>query len=114
MDKFPEAFRRFESDVDVGRFRSYHELTLSFRWWAGNRWKGTARQWTALNNEAENLGFDIPDFIRSEIRESHSWGYYNSEGKQRAITWKRETVNVRGSNQNRYRDIKTGRFIKKP
>jgi hypothetical protein len=29
-------------------------------------------------------------------------------------TWKYETINVRGKSQQRYRDIKTGRFIKKP
>jgi hypothetical protein len=31
LDKFPEAFKRFENDVGISRFRSYHELTLSFR-----------------------------------------------------------------------------------
>ena len=53
MDKFPEAFRRFENDVDIGRLESYRQLTLSFRWWAGQRWKGTTRQWSALNSEAK-------------------------------------------------------------
>ncbi len=114
MDKFPEAFRRFENDVDVGRFRSYNELTLSFRWWAGEKWRGTPRQWEALNAEAENLGFDVPDFIRREIREYRSSGYHVTEGKQKSATWKHETVKVKGTPQNRYRDLKTGRFIKKP
>jgi hypothetical protein len=114
LDKFPEAFRRFEGDVDVGRFRSYNELTMAFRWWAGERWRGTGRQWAALNTEAENLGFNVPDFIRREIRESHGSGNYVSEEKQKAVTWKYETIEVKGSPQNRYRDLKTGRFIKKP
>ena len=29
-------------------------------------------------------------------------------------TWRHETVTVRGKPQVRYRDLKTGRFIKKP
>jgi len=61
MDKFPDAFRRFENDVDVGRFESYRQLTYAFRYWAGQRWKGTTKQWSALNAEAENLGFDVPE-----------------------------------------------------
>jgi hypothetical protein len=67
MDRFPEAFERFESDVDVDRFRSCHELTLAFCWWAGERWRGRLRQWEALNIEAENLGFEAPDFICEEL-----------------------------------------------
>ena len=105
MDRFPEAFERFESDVDIGRFRSYHELTLSFRWWAGERWVGSSRQWEALNAEAENLGFEPPDFIREELEERWVYSRY---------TWRRESVNLKGKVRSVYRDIKTGRFIKKP
>lgn len=61
MDKFPEAFRRFENVVDIGRFESYHQLTLAFRHWPSERWRGTYRQWNALNKEAENVGFEVPD-----------------------------------------------------
>jgi predicted glycosyltransferase involved in capsule biosynthesis len=110
MDKFPEAFRRFENDVDVGRLESYHQLTLSFRWWAGQRWKGSYRQWNALNAEAENLGFHVPDVYREAIREKRYTDFYG----RRNSTWKRETVSIRGVTQARYRDVRTGRFIKKP
>ena len=105
MDKFPEAFRRFEDHVDVGRFESYHQLTLAFRWWAGERWVGSHRQWEALNVEAENLGFDVPDYVREEL-----------EGSRRVSRgfWRRETLNLRGRARSVYRDVKTGRFIKNP
>ncbi len=105
MDSFPEAFERFEYDVDIGQFESYHELTLAFRYWAGERWVGSRRQWEALNQEAENLGFEPPDFIREELAERR--GY--SRG-----SWRKETLNFRGRARMVYRDIKTGRFIKKP
>jgi hypothetical protein len=111
MDRFPEAFRRFESDVDVGRFESYHQLTLAFRWWAGERWKGTPRQWEALTREAENLGFNEHYGYRKAIQEKRYSDYYNVRHRS---TWRRETINLRGRAIIVYRDIKTGRFIKKP
>jgi predicted glycosyltransferase involved in capsule biosynthesis len=105
MDRFPEAFERFESDVDIGMFESYHELTLAFRHWSGDRWRGTHRQWEALNDEAENLGFKPPDFIREELECGRRYS---------RSSWRRETLNLRGRARMVYRDIKTGRFIKKP
>jgi predicted glycosyltransferase involved in capsule biosynthesis len=111
MDRFPEAFRRFENDVDVGRFESYHQLTLSFRWWAGGKWKGTCRQWEALNKEAENLGFNVPDFYREAIREKRYYQFYD---RGRTPSWRRVTISIRGVKRSRFRDLKTGRFIKKP
>jgi hypothetical protein len=112
MDRFPEAFRRFENDVDVSRFESYHQLTLSFRWWAGERWKGTHRQWEALNREAENLGFNEHNGYRQTIWEKRHSDYYYHVGYK--STWRRETVNSKGRARSVYRDMKTGRFIKKP
>ena len=111
-DKFPEGFARFENDVDIGRFESYYQLSLAFRHWAGQNWKGSVKQWEAFNAEAENLGFDVPDFVRWEVREARRSSHYNNE--QKTETWRQETVTVKGSPKNRYRDLKTGRFIKKP
>jgi hypothetical protein len=112
MDKFPEAFRRFENDVDISKFESYHQFITAFRWWGGQRWKGTAKQWRALNREAENLGFNVPNVYRDSMRgKRYSEVYYVEE---RASTWRMETVNVKGAKQARYRDLRTGRFIKKP
>ncbi len=113
MDRFPEAFRRFENDVDISRFESYHQLTLSFRWWGGEKWKGTAKQWEALNREAKRLGFEVPRYFYRETRSSWHRGYAY-EQHQEVPTWRREVVTVKGNSQNRYRDLKTGRFIKKP
>ena len=105
MDSFPEAFDRFENDVDIGRFTSYHQLTLAFHWWAGERWVGSRKQWEALNAEAENLGFETPDYIREELDDNRR--HYRS-------SWRRETLNLKGRARSVYRDIKTGRFIKRP
>lgn len=114
MDKFPEAFERFESDVDIEMLDSYMELLYAFQFWAGENWQGTPKQWTAFNVEAERLGFRVPRVVREEIRESWSSGSYVSEVRQKAVTWRHEVVKVRGTSQNRYRDVRTGRFIRKP
>ena len=76
MDRFPEAFERFENDVNVDRLTSYSELMYSFRWWAGEKWKGTTRQWIAFNTEAERLGFDVPRFVSEEVREAQRSSYW--------------------------------------
>ena len=110
MDKFPEAFRRFENDVDISRFESYHQITTAFRWWGGQRWKGTAKQWQALNKEAENLGFNVPNVYRDAIREKQ----YSELFDRRKPTWKKVTINIRGVKSSRFRDLRTGRFVKKP
>lgn len=84
MDKFPEAFERFENDVDIGRFVSYMELTSAFRWWAGEKWIGTPRQWEAFNAEAEKIGFPVPDLFREEFREARGSGSYVSVERRNA------------------------------
>jgi len=111
MDKFPEAFRRFEGDVDVGRFESYHQLTLAFQSWAGQRWKGTTRQYDALDREARNLGFEAPNsygYRRVSLRSSRDVFFSEIRG------WREENFLVNGKSRTMYRDVKTGRFIKKP
>jgi hypothetical protein len=104
-DKFPEAFERFERDVDVDSFRSYRELAYGFSHWAGKRWVDSYKQNFALGKEARKRGFfdaKLPRYFeRPSVRQTRQ-------------TWRHETVTVRGKSQVRYRDVRTGRFIKKP
>jgi len=105
MDKFPEAFKRFERLVDMRSFRSYRELVFGFSHWASKRWVDSYKQNVALKREAQKRGYrdtKIPAYFKRKTEVSAK------------ITWRRETVTVRGKNQNRYRDLRTGRFIKKP
>ena len=105
MDKFPEAFERFERDVDVDTFESYRDLAYAFGWWAGKRWIDSYAQNRALTREGRRLGFEdakMPMYFRRKPQVS---------ARQ---TWRRETVTVRGKPQVRHRDLRTGRFIKKP
>jgi len=47
-DKFPEAFDRFEEEVDIDDTDSFDELLTQFEMWAGQKWKATPRQLQAL------------------------------------------------------------------
>ena len=104
MDRFPEAFHRFEKVVDLRSFRSGRELKYAFSHWAGRRWIDSYAQNTALKIEAQKRGFEEIKLTRYSKRPQISVRQ----------TWKRETVTVKGRPQVRYRDLKTGRFIKKP
>jgi len=104
MDKFPEAFRRFEEVVDIRRFGSYRELYYAFSYWAGRRWVDSYKQNLALKREAEKRGF----------RDTRIPMYFRRPHVSVERTWRRETVTVRGKPQVRHRDLRTGRFIKKP
>jgi len=98
MDKFPEAFRRFERRVDVDGIQSFYELLSSFSHWAGKSWRGTEKQVNALKVEAWKRDIPVP-----------------AERKLHKVRmWRHETVTVRGKLQIRYRDLKIERFIKKP
>jgi hypothetical protein len=58
----------------------------------------------ALAVEARRLG--IPVFVGGRpVARFHG---------RTAVTWIHEVVTVKGKSQVRYRDVKTGRFIKKP
>ena len=104
MDRFPEAFHRFEKVVELRSFRSGRELKYAFTHWAGYRWIDSYSQNIALNQEIEKRGFEITQLPRYFPR-------FQFVPKQ---TWRYETVTVRGKPQVRYRDIKTGRFLKNP
>lgn len=55
MDKFPEAFRRFEDVVDTDRIHSYSQLKSAFETWTFQK-KLTYKQDQALQIEAKRIG----------------------------------------------------------
>jgi len=94
LDNFPEAFERFEKVVDTSRIRTFQQLMVSFSYWAGRNWLGTSKQVGALRIEAGRLG----------IEEAYV--------ETRPRTWRYDTFIKRGKLQGRFRDLKTGRFVK--
>jgi hypothetical protein len=55
LDKFPEAFKRFEAVVDTSKIKSFQQLKLAFATWAGRKWKESPLQLQALRVQAERL-----------------------------------------------------------
>jgi hypothetical protein len=104
MDKFPEAFERFEDDVDVREISSFRELRLAFRYWAGYKWKDTPRQIQALRVEAKRVGIPVKRVTKAPIRPTVLY-----EPSYRA-----ETVTRYGKSFRIYRDMETGRFVSPP
>ena len=95
-DKFPEAFARFEKVVDVSECKEFKELLASFSEWAGYKFIPTDKQLRALRDEARKRNIPMVAI------------------ENKFPFWRFETVRVRGKGQVRYRDLKSGRFIKKP
>jgi hypothetical protein len=94
LDKFPEAFERFERVRNVDEIRSFRQLEMEIAEYMGEKWRGTSRQLSALAVEAQKRG--IPLTI------------------EKTGTWKHEIVIIRRRGFNRFRDLRTGRFIRKP
>src|SRR5208283_5103853 len=72
MDKFPEAFRRFEDRVSTRNIKTFEQLTLAFSSWAGSKWRDTDRQNDALAIQAGKLGIQTEDYYRRE-QAKHQW-----------------------------------------
>src|SRR3990172_9718019 len=117
MDKFPEAFNRFEEKVDTSNLESASELISEFAHFAGYRYTGTQKQLDAIKIESKKRGFDfdwsIPIWIKKRDYGRYYERGYGGRVYEERKTWRYETVSVKGKTQNRYRDLKSGRFIKK-
>jgi hypothetical protein len=72
MDKFPEAFRRFEQNVSTRQIKTFEQLTLAFSSWAGSKWMDTNRQNDALAVQARKLGIPTEDYYMRE-QQRHQW-----------------------------------------
>ena len=118
MDKFPEAFDRYEERVDIDDLQSASELISSFSYWQG--YNPTSKQLDALKNESikRRLGFDwsIPKWVKKR----NYWAYYQSRFNdtgyvqtEKRRVYVKATFNVKGKPQVRYRDVRTGRFIRR-
>jgi hypothetical protein len=110
-DEFPEAFDRFEEQVDISRTRSFDELLMQFQIWAGRKWRETPRQLQALKIEARQRGIETPSARYPSRTYSRTYSHLHRTYSQR--TYSRQVITRRGRPQYVYRDLKTGRFIRK-
>lgn len=85
MDKFPEAFERFERVVNVDRFESYPEMSYAFAWWAGKRWVDSYLQNKALTVEGRRLGYkdiELPKYFHARARKEKWTKSYKQRAKK--------------------------------
>ena len=121
---FEEYLGRIERVVDLDDLNSYAQFAAVIQSFSGERWTGSTKQVIALKDGAERRGFDttLPAYIwKRDYAKYYARGFGSPRRAKAFATipakrkgWKRETVIVRGKSQVRYRDLKTGRFIKKP
>lgn len=110
-EAFQEAFDRMERATNSRECRSFDELRLVAKSYFGSKWYPTNRQLEALKDEARRRGY----FERfREERAVTPWYAQRQLHVYAKQTWRRETVTVRGKPQVRHRDLRTGRFIKRP
>ena len=121
---FEEYLGRIEKKVYLEDLKSYAQFAAVIQNFSGERWAGSTKQVMALKDGAERRGFDttLPAYIwKRDYARYYAKGVGSPYRRSKASTvqakrkgWKRETVTVKGKSQIRYRDLKTGRFIKKP
>ena len=120
---FEEYLGRIEKVVDLDDVKSYAQFAAIIQSFSGKRWTGSTAQVIALKEGAERRGFDttLPAYIwKRDYARYYARGFGSPSRRGKASVsgirkaWQREMVIVRGKSQVRYRDLKTGRFIRKP
>ena len=92
-DLFPEAFERFERQVDVRRFENYRQLAYAFAHWAGRRWQDTYLQNRVLKKEGMKLGFEDAELPKYWQRKSSTvWRTNARYGKHRGLRDKQISI----------------------
>lgn len=86
MDRFPEAFNRFERDVGTKDIRTFSQLFFEYQQWGGKMAPMTHKQVSALRMEA----------VKHHI------------GDVESISFRRKNKRV-----SHFRDLRNGRFISK-
>lgn len=104
MDRFPEAFSRYEEKVEVSDKWTFQKLLTSFREWGKDKWKDSRPQKRALAVEAEVRGIKPKEEIEITYDEKII-SYINKYGKE--ISYLREA-----RTQKLMRNVLTGKFEK--
>lgn len=104
MDKFPEAYKRFEKKVDLSDVNSFQQLLKAFQLWGDKKAPATRLQKRALAVEGKKDGIE-PTETRRIVHERKEISYTRKDGRQVNYIRKGRIVNQTV-------DIITGRFVK--
>ncbi len=102
VDRFPEAFERYEEKVDIKEegIKTFPQLITSFGEWATDKWKGSRKQVRGLAIEAKKR--DIEPYVKEAGFRHKETGRFEKKATKETIKY------------DRYRNPITGRFMKKP
>lgn len=104
MDKFPEAFERYEDKIETKDIKTFNQLQVSFKQWAKSKGTMTKKQRRALAIEGkEKLKIAPAEKVRI-VYEEKKISYYR---KDKLIEYIRKAKIVEMT-----RDVITGRFMK--
>lgn len=108
MDKFPEAFDRFEKEIDISDSKDSDDIIHKFRIWQNRN--VTRKQQMLIREISEEKGLIIIP-VRKRKGISEAKGKPRKELKRRygAVTYKTKKGIVRHIQA---RDSKTGRYVK--
>ena len=87
MDKFPEAFRRFEQQVNIKGIRNFAPIEMMFSHWAGKKWLLTYKQSLALAREADKRGIKnitVPEWVEKQPKHRQLTAH-SRYGKRHAV-----------------------------
>ena len=112
-EAFQEAFDRMERMTNARDCEDLNELLLVAERYFAGKWYPTDRQLEALKDEARRRGY-YERWEKIRLVKELLWGTRKQPQVTAERSWRYESVTVRGKSQDRYRDLKTGRFIKKP
>jgi len=109
---FEEAFDRLERYTNARTTRNLRELVIVAESYFGHKFH-TDRQYEALREEAKRRGY-YERWAMMKKQRVLPWYAQRQPQVSAKKSWRYEKVSVRGKFQDRCRDLKTGRFIKKP
>lgn len=100
VDRFPEAFRRYEKTVDTKGMKGFKQLLISFSLWGQKKTPMTKKQIKGLAIEAKKI--DIKAYMDERGFRNKATGRFEKTPTKESVSYIR------------YRDPLTGRFMKKP
>ncbi len=83
---------------------------MAFEQYLGKHWAGSDAQVYAFQDEVEKRSL----FEYYRLKQAKEEARRHTPSIVRYVGWRKESITVRGKNQTRFRDTKTGRFVKKP
>lgn len=113
-DRFPEAFKRFEEEINVSKVNTLDELIDEFKDWGLERAPITNLQRKVLAIEGVKIGID-PVYLSRYFRKERDISYFTKTGKKVSYHQSAKFIEVyRHVLTDKSKNIRGGTFSSKP